>query len=104
MKTAAIFILLFIILTGCEGVVPESPTNAKETLIIASPEVFTNLDWNSNDNDATSLIATNIMDGLTHLDPRDAANKPIPALASSWDISSDGLKYTFKLRENIKWS
>ncbi len=28
---------------------------------------------------------------------------PHPNLASSWDISPDGLKYTFKLRENVRW-
>ena len=27
-----------------------------------------------------------------------------PGLAESWEVSDDGLKYTFKLRENAKWS
>jgi peptide/nickel transport system substrate-binding protein len=26
-----------------------------------------------------------------------------PGLAKSWEISPDGLRYTFKLRENVKW-
>jgi peptide/nickel transport system substrate-binding protein len=29
--------------------------------------------------------------------------KPRPQLATSWDVSPDGLRYTFKLRENVKW-
>jgi peptide/nickel transport system substrate-binding protein len=29
--------------------------------------------------------------------------KPQPLLATSWDVTPDGLKYTFKLREGVKW-
>ena len=29
--------------------------------------------------------------------------KPLPSLAKSWTISPDGLTYTFKLEENVKW-
>ncbi len=28
---------------------------------------------------------------------------PIPALATEWEISPDGLQYTFKLRQGVKW-
>jgi oligopeptide transport system substrate-binding protein len=28
----------------------------------------------------------------------------VPGVAESWEVSDDGLKYTFKLRENAKWS
>ena len=33
----------------------------------------------------------------------DFALKPMPSLAKSWTISPDGLVYTFKLEENVKW-
>src|SRR5260370_33628675 len=29
--------------------------------------------------------------------------KPIPSLAKSWTVSPDGLTYTFKLQQNVKW-
>lgn len=34
----------------------------------------------------------------------DQANRPIPGMASSWDISPDGLTYTFHLRDGLKFS
>jgi len=29
--------------------------------------------------------------------------KPKPQLATAWDVAQDGLKYTFTLRDNVKW-
>lgn len=43
-----------------------------------------------------------IIEPLTDLDPH--TYEAVPALAKSWDISEDGLVYTFHLRENAKWS
>lgn len=43
----------------------------------------------------------NLFAGLTDLHP--ATLEPIPAIAERWDISDDGTKYTFHLRES-KWS
>ena len=34
----------------------------------------------------------------------DAGAEPIPGQAESWDISDDGLVYTFHLRDGIKWT
>jgi peptide/nickel transport system substrate-binding protein len=33
----------------------------------------------------------------------DKALKPQPSLAKEWSVSSDGLTYTFKLHETVKW-
>ena len=41
-----------------------------------------------------------MFEGLTSLDEN---GQPVPAAAESWDISDDGLTYTFHLRDN-KWS
>jgi oligopeptide transport system substrate-binding protein len=43
-----------------------------------------------------------LFEGLLAEDPKDC--HPVPGLAKSWEVSPDGLVYTFHLRENIKWS
>src|SRR5680860_651467 len=48
---------------------------------------------------ATRRILVNVYEGLTTLDGNTA--EVIPALATSWDISEDGLTYTFHLREGV---
>ena len=45
-------------------------------------------------------VMTNIYNPLVRLDYE---FKPHPELAESWEISSDGLTYTFKLRTDVKW-
>ena len=46
-------------------------------------------------------ILLNVMSGLHRLDEN---TQPVPDLAESYDLSDDGLVYTFKLRDGIKWS
>ena len=58
------------------------------------------------DHHRTSTVAEgNVMrdlyDGLTI---QDADAKAIPGVAKSWDISEDGMVYTFHLRDDAKWS
>ncbi|MCF7928559.1 MAG: peptide ABC transporter substrate-binding protein [Spirochaetales bacterium] len=47
-------------------------------------------------------IYLSLFEGLMSYDPETA--DPIPGVAESWKISSDGLTYTFKLREDAVWS
>ncbi len=51
-------------------------------------------------NDYTVLTA--LLEGLVSEDPQDL--HPVPGVAERWDISADGLIYTFYLRSNAKWS
>ncbi len=50
--------------------------------------------------DYNILIA--LFEGLTVID--EATSAAIPGTASSWDVSADGLTYTFHLRPEARWS
>jgi len=51
-------------------------------------------------NDADADLASLVFSGLTRLGPE---GRIFPDLAESWDISPDGLSYTFKLRRDVRW-
>lgn len=46
-------------------------------------------------------IIENVFEGLTRLDD---AGEPLGACAERWEVSPDGLTYTFHLREGLVWS
>lgn len=50
----------------------------------------------------TFFIISSLFEGLMGHDPKDAT--PVYALAESHTVSDDGKVYTFKIRENAKWS
>ncbi len=51
---------------------------------------------------AEAKIVPALFDGLVTFDPETLA--PAPSLAERWEITPDGLTYTFHLRANAKWS
>ena len=51
-------------------------------------------------NAPTQLVAGQIYEGLLRYDDK---LTPLPSLAKSWDISPDGLRYTFHLNQGVTW-
>ncbi|MBN9333681.1 ABC transporter substrate-binding protein [Devosia sp.] len=51
-------------------------------------------------NTRTRDISTKILEGLVRFDSEFNAQ---PVLATDWQVSEDGLRHTFKLRQGVKW-
>ena len=58
------------------------------------------IDWLNTSSQSDTEITVNCVDGLVQYDN---LNVMQPAMAESWDISDDGLTYTFHIREGAKW-
>ncbi len=47
-------------------------------------------------------VLLTLFEGLVRMDPNDLS--PIPGVAERWEVSEDGLTYTFHLRADAQWS
>ncbi|MCH4209676.1 ABC transporter substrate-binding protein [Bifidobacterium sp.] len=74
----------------------------KDTVAIGLKLPPTNLDIrNQSGSTLDQILIGNVYEGLV---ARNAKNQVVPALAKSWDISSDGTTYTFHLNTGITFS
>ncbi len=87
---------LALLLAGCRGAGPVA-----DLVIINGAEPET-LDPALMTGQADLRIGLAVFEGLTRFNPTNAA--PTPGLAERWDISPDGLVYTFHLRPDTVWS
>ena len=58
------------------------------------------LDWLDTASNADIFVLVNCVDGLVEYDNLGDLR---PALAESWEVSDDGLTYTFHIRQGVKW-
>ncbi|MFH1500081.1 MAG: peptide ABC transporter substrate-binding protein [Verrucomicrobiota bacterium] len=94
---------LLLLVVGCRpGATPVERARETGTLIIGNGAEPQDLDPQTSSayTDYNILIA--LLEGLTVID--EASSQPVPGIASGWDISDDGLRYTFHLRPEAKWS
>lgn len=88
--------------TGCGGDSKEKSSEQKEKKVVyalgGEPET---LDPTLNVYSRSSIVLQNLFRGLYKLDE---SGKLVPHIAKECKVSDDGLKYTFKLDENAKWS
>ncbi|MFQ5597093.1 MAG: peptide ABC transporter substrate-binding protein [Nitrospiria bacterium] len=59
------------------------------------------LDWSLATDNVSIRVIENLMEGLTQYDQK---LRPIPAIAQHWEVSADGRRYLFHLRENVYWT
>ena len=77
-------------------------SQAADTVTIGLKLAPTNLDIRNTAGSAIDqILIGNVYEGLV---ARDANNQVTPSLAAKWDVSSDGLTYTFHLNEDMTFS
>lgn len=111
-----IFFIAVVLLSGCNfsgsSTEPSEQTNegttnddgarsADNTLRLSLDNDIPDLNQVKTTDGISFGILNNVMEGLYRLDEN---NEPQPAMAESYEKSEDGLTYTFKLKEGIKWS
>jgi oligopeptide transport system substrate-binding protein len=97
--------LVALVIAGCGKANTGGPTLAKNQ-VLNYPNIGTQDVHNIDPaliSDLNSSYALSLIDaGLVTLDPKTL--KVVPDLAQSWEVSPDGLTYTFHLRPNLKFS
>ena len=58
------------------------------------------LDWLNTSMQSDTEVTVNCVDGLVEYDNLNRLN---PSLAESWEVSDDGMTYTFHIREGVYW-
>lgn len=80
---------------------PAENEKVADTLTFAQGADPRGLDPALSDDGESSKVMVNIYEGL--LKYEDDSTKVLPCLAKSWTVSEDGLTYTFKLEEGVKF-
>lgn len=86
-------------LVAAPAMAQETPVRGGVLNSIVQPEPPT-LMLGLNQQGPTQTVAGKIYQGLLTYDQK---LNPMPSLAESWTVSPDGLTYTFKLFQNVKW-
>ena len=92
---------------GCGGKQAEAPKTPGDsryggTLVIGLGADATGLDPQRVMNNESGFVMGLIFDRLVHYKP--GTTEVIPGLAEKWDISPDGLVYTFNLKKGVKFT
>lgn len=107
-----IYIIIIVLVIGVISITLSGGALEKKTNEIQTNSYKSSIVYNLGDlpNDLIMLdsnnvrkkdILANTFEGLVS---SDANGKIIPSLAESWSIGDDGTSYTFKIREDAKWS
>ncbi|WP_066588183.1 ABC transporter substrate-binding protein [Cellulomonas timonensis] len=107
LRVAASGAALALVLTACaasdrEGEAAQSETGgSRTTFVFAASSDPASLDPAFANDGETFRVARQMFEGLVGTVPGTA--DPAPLLAESWDVSEDGLEYTFQLKEGVKF-
>lgn len=97
------FLVVFMGLScaACGGPIERPERTDRTTLTRVNGDEIRTLDPHRISVTTDLRVVCDLFQGLTDIDPQ---AKPIPGQAKSWSVSSDGLTWTFELREGLTWS
>jgi ABC-type oligopeptide transport system substrate-binding subunit len=98
-RRAAYVLAAAVILAGPIGKI--TPAAAEKVLRVANMAEPETLDPHKTSTTNEHNILLNLFEGLMVLDP---SGNVAPGVAESFSVSEDGLTYTFRLRDNARWS
>jgi oligopeptide transport system substrate-binding protein len=100
---ASVFFSLTLFITGCgKKETPVDRANREKLLLLDNGTEPTNLDPAFGNTTTDASIMRAVFEGLLIYNQKTLTLEP--ALATHWEISNDGLTYTFHLRDNIHFS
>lgn len=100
-KVIAVTAAVTLALTGCAGGQVKNASSGETTFVSAPPfAVVTDLDPSTAYSNELMALQ-NIYESLTRYNS--ATEEAEPLLAASWDVSEDGLVWTFNLREGVSF-
>ncbi|SDO09516.1 peptide/nickel transport system substrate-binding protein [Cryobacterium flavum] len=100
LRAAAAVIAAIALVSGCAATSPSAPANANTLTYAINGGTLSGgkMDIHSSAFQATALVMRNSFDSLVY---EKADGSFVPWLATSWQISDDGLHYTFDLRGEV---
>ncbi|WP_105036173.1 ABC transporter substrate-binding protein [Cryobacterium aureum] len=100
LRAAAAVIATIALVSGCAATSPNAPANANTLTYAINGGTLSGgkMDIHSSAFQATALVMRNSFDSLVY---EKADGSFVPWLATSWQISDDGLHYTFDLRGDV---
>ncbi|SFI54320.1 oligopeptide transport system substrate-binding protein [Paenibacillus sp. UNC496MF] len=100
-KKMLLLVSLMLVLTGVLAACGKSGSGSGETFRMNLTSEPPSLDVSQAQDQVSFTVLTGLYEGLTRAD---ADGNIVPGVAEKWDVSADGKKYTFHLRDNAKWS
>lgn len=88
--------IIISVFTSCD-----ESDGSNHTFNVSLPANPQNLDPQLSSDNESKMILYNTMEGLLKMSENGSAE---PAAAESYDVSEDGLFYTFKIKEGLSWS
>ncbi len=98
LREGALGPLVLVLGLACGPLAAEAPRGELRINLRTEPP---SLDWTLATDGTSWLLLEQLMRGLTRMGPD---LRPQPALATSWEISNGGRRYTFQLRRDVEWS